>query len=73
MKMKIDRSRETALSVVQEVSKENSDSLDKISLSREIAAIGFDHQFERADRRNVREALRDLIEQQIKPEIQNEI
>ena len=71
--MKIDRSRETALNVVRDVSKISSDSVEMMSLSREIAELGFEHQFERADRRDVRDALRKLIEIQVKPELTNEV
>ncbi|CAN2174626.1 hypothetical protein MCEGKSH29_00151 [Candidatus Nanopelagicaceae bacterium] len=71
--MKIDRSRETALNVVRDVSKVNAENVEMIDLSREIAELGFEHQFERADRRAVRDALRNLIEVQVKPELANEI
>ena len=71
--MKIDRSRETALNVVRDVSKVNVENVEMISLSLKIAELGFEHQFERADRRLVRDALRNLIEIQVKPELENEI
>jgi hypothetical protein len=71
--MKIDRSRETALNVVRDVSKANAENVEMMNLSREIAELGFEHQFERADRRAVRDALRNLIEVQVKPELANEI
>jgi hypothetical protein len=71
--MKIDRSRETALKVVRDVSKVNAENVEMINLSREIAELGFEHQFERADRRAVRDSLRNLIEVQVKPELANEI
>jgi hypothetical protein len=71
--MKIDRSRETALTVVRDVSKVNAEGVDMMNLSREIAELGFEHQFERADRRAVRDALRKLIEVRVKPEMTNEV
>ena len=71
--MKIDRSRETALNVVRDISKANAENVEMMNLSREIAELGFEHQFERADRRAVRDALRNLIEVQVKPELANEI
>jgi hypothetical protein len=54
--MKIDRSRETAFTVVCDVSKVNAESVQMMNLSRDLAELGFEHQFERADRSAVRDA-----------------
>lgn len=63
--MKIERSKEAAIKAINQVCNENSVSESSKQLSLDLMEIGFLHQFQKGDRKVVRDKIQELIDGQM--------
>lgn len=63
--MKIERSKEAAMKAINQVCNENSVSESSKQLSLDLMEIGFLHQFQKGDRKVVRDKIQELIDSQM--------